>query len=126
RRREGGARRLPVLRGRRPRRGDRSRGPRPRRPSRRRGRGSPCQGGLLILEDVFRDEWGRVLAALYGFLGDFDLAEEAAQEAFAAAAERWPREGEPDHPRAWLVTTARNRAIDRIRRDRTLAAKTRL
>jgi RNA polymerase sigma-70 factor, ECF subfamily len=67
-----------------------------------------------------------VLAALIGFLGDFDLAEEAAQEAFAIAAERWPREGTPDNPRAWLVTTARNRAIDRIRRDRTLAAKTHL
>ena len=78
------------------------------------------------LEQVFRDEWGRVLASLIGFLGDFDLAEEAAQEAFAIAAERWPREGRPDNPRAWLVTTARNRAIDRIRRDRTLAAKTRL
>ncbi|TML06241.1 MAG: sigma-70 family RNA polymerase sigma factor [Actinobacteria bacterium] len=79
-----------------------------------------------MLERVFRDEWGRVLAALIGFLGDFDLAEEAAQEAFAAAAERWPRDGTPANPRAWLVTTARNRAIDRIRRDRTLAAKTRL
>jgi RNA polymerase sigma-70 factor, ECF subfamily len=67
-----------------------------------------------------------VLASLIGFLGDFDLAEEAAQEAFAVAAERWPRDGTPDNPRAWLVTTARNRAIDRIRRDRTLAAKTRL
>jgi RNA polymerase sigma-70 factor, ECF subfamily len=78
------------------------------------------------LERVFREEWGRVLAGLIGFLGDFDLAEEAAQEAFAIAAERWPREGEPANPRAWLVTTARNRAIDRIRRDRTLAAKTRL
>jgi RNA polymerase sigma-70 factor, ECF subfamily len=61
-----------------------------------------------------------------GFLGDFDLAEEAAQDAFAAAAERWPREGTPPNPGAWLVITARNRAIDRIRRDRTLAAKTRL
>jgi RNA polymerase sigma-70 factor (ECF subfamily) len=79
-----------------------------------------------VVEQVFRDEWGRVLAALIGFLGDFDLAEEAAQEAFAAAAERWPRDGTPANPRAWLVTTARNRAIDRIRRDRTLAAKTRL
>jgi RNA polymerase sigma-70 factor, ECF subfamily len=79
-----------------------------------------------VLEQVFRDEWGRVLAALIGFLGDFDLAEEAAQEAFAIAAERWPREGAPANPRAWLVTTARNRAIDRIRRDRTLHAKTRL
>jgi RNA polymerase sigma-70 factor (ECF subfamily) len=78
------------------------------------------------LERVFRDEWGRVLAGLIGFLGDFDLAEEAAQEAFAIAAERWPRDGTPANPRAWLVTTARNRAIDRLRRDRTLAAKTRL
>ncbi|MGH3011008.1 MAG: RNA polymerase sigma factor [Gaiellaceae bacterium] len=78
------------------------------------------------LEQVFRDEWGRVLAGLIGFLGDFDLAEEAAQEAFTVAAERWPRDGAPARPRAWLVTTARNRAVDRIRRDRTLAAKTRL
>jgi RNA polymerase sigma-70 factor (ECF subfamily) len=78
------------------------------------------------LDRVFRDEWGRVLAALIGFLGDFDLAEEAAQEAFAIAADRWPREGTPASPRAWLVTTARNRAIDRIRRSRTLAEKTRL
>ena len=80
----------------------------------------------MPLDQVFRDEWGRVLASLIGFLGDFDLAEEAAQEAFAIAAERWPRDGVPDHPGAWLITTARNRAIDRIRRDRTLAAKTRL
>jgi len=78
------------------------------------------------LEHVFRDEWGRVLAALISFLGDFEVAEEATQEAFAVAAERWPRDGTPANPRAWLVTTARNRAIDRIRRDRTLAAKTRL
>ena len=80
----------------------------------------------MPLEQVFRDEWGRVLASLISFLGDFDLAEEAAQEAFAIAAARWPGEGTPANPRAWLVTTARNRAIDRIRRDRALAAKTRL
>jgi RNA polymerase sigma-70 factor (ECF subfamily) len=67
-----------------------------------------------------------VLAALIGFLGDFDLAEEATQEAFAIAAERWPRDGVPDNPGAWLTTTARNRAINRVRRDRTLAVKTRL
>jgi RNA polymerase sigma-70 factor (ECF subfamily) len=78
---------------------------------------------VVELDRVFRDEWGRVLAALIGFLGDFDLAEEAAQDAFAAAAERWPRDGLPASPRAWLVTTARNRAIDRLRRERTLAAK---
>ncbi len=76
-----------------------------------------------MVEDVFREEWGRVLAALIGFLGDFDLAEEAAQEAFAIAAARWPSDGTPDNPRAWLVTTGRNRAIDRLRRERTLAAK---
>ncbi|MEX0817828.1 MAG: sigma factor, partial [Gaiellales bacterium] len=81
---------------------------------------------VAILEQTFRDQWGRVLAALIGYLGDFDLAEEAAQEAFAIAAERWPRDGVPANPGVWLVTTARNRAIDRIRRDRTLAAKTRL
>ena len=81
---------------------------------------------VAILEQAFRDEWGHVLAALIGFLGDFDLAEEAAQEAFAVAAERWPRDGTPANPRAWLVTTARNRAIDRIRRDRTLAARAHL
>jgi RNA polymerase sigma-70 factor, ECF subfamily len=78
-----------------------------------------------VLEAVFRDEWGRVLASLVGFLGDFDLAEEAAQEAFAIAAERWPREGAPANPGAWLLTAARNRAIDRIRRERTLARKIR-
>ena len=81
---------------------------------------------VAILEQTFRDEWGRVVATLIGLLGDFDLAEEAAQEAFAIAAERWPRDGYPANPRAWLVTTARNRAIDRIRRNQTLAAKTKL
>jgi RNA polymerase sigma-70 factor, ECF subfamily len=81
---------------------------------------------VQVLEQVFREQWGRVLAALIGFLGDFDLAEEAAQEAFAIAAARWPGDGTPASPGAWLITTARNRAINRIRRDRTLAEKTRL
>ena len=63
---------------------------------------------------------------MVGFLGDFDLAEEAVQEAFAVAAERWDRTGVPANPGAWLTITARNRAIDRIRRERTLAEKTRL
>jgi len=67
-----------------------------------------------------------VLAYLIGYLGDFDLAEEAVAEAFAVAAQRWPSGGMPDNPGAWLVTTARNRAIDRLRRDRVLAAKLRL
>ena len=78
------------------------------------------------LDQAFRDHWGSVLASLVGFLGDFDLAEEAAQEAFAVAAERWSRDGWPERPRAWLITTARNRAVDRVRRSRTLAAKTEL
>jgi RNA polymerase sigma-70 factor, ECF subfamily len=76
-----------------------------------------------VLDEVFRDEWGRVLASLVGFLGDVDEAEETAQEAFAIAARRWPTSGVPANPGAWLVTTARNRAIDRIRRERTLADK---
>ena len=78
-----------------------------------------------MLADVFRSEWARVLAALVGFCGDIDVAEDAAQEAFAIAARRWPADGEPDNPRAWLVATGRNRAIDRLRRDRTLADKLR-
>jgi RNA polymerase sigma-70 factor, ECF subfamily len=81
---------------------------------------------VAILEDVFREHWGRVLAAMVGFLGHMDVAEEAAQEAFAIAAERWPWDGEPANPVPWLITTARNRAINRIRRDHTLIAKTRL
>src|SRR5207248_840714 len=83
-------------------------------------------GAGALIEQIFREEWGRVLASLIGFLGDFDLAEEAAQEAFAIAAERWQRDGVPGNPGAWLVVIARNRAIDRIRRERTLAEKTRL
>jgi RNA polymerase sigma-70 factor (ECF subfamily) len=83
-------------------------------------------GEAALNEQLFREQWGRVLAALIGYLGDFDLAEEAAQEAFTIAAERWPPEGQPANPGAWLMTTARNRAIDRIRRNRTLAAKTKL
>lgn len=73
---------------------------------------------------VFREEWGRSVAALARATGDPGLAEEAVQEAFAVAIERWPRLGLPANPGAWIVTTARNRAIDRLRRDRTLAEKT--
>ena len=67
-----------------------------------------------------------MLAILVGILGDIELAEEAAAEAFAVAAERWPRDGEPANPTGWLVTTARNRAIDQLRRRQVLAAKTML
>ncbi len=78
----------------------------------------------MAVDEVFREQWGRVLATLVGLLGDIELAEEAAQEAFAVAAERWPREGEPSNPTGWLIATARNRAIDRIRRRRALTLKT--
>lgn len=67
------------------------------------------------IEGLFRQESGRVLAGLIARLGDFDLAEEAVQEAFAVALDRWPREGIPPQPAAWIATTARNRAIDRLR-----------
>ena len=80
----------------------------------------------MALDAVFREQWGRVLATLTGMLGDIELAEEVAAEAFAIAAERWPREGEPANPIGWLVTTARNRAIDQIRRRQVLEAKTHL
>lgn len=78
-----------------------------------------------LLAETFRRDWGRVVATLIGALGDWDLAEESASEAFAAALPAWRRDGLPDSPRAWLTTTARNRAIDRIRRARTGAAKLR-
>ncbi len=70
------------------------------------------------LDRAFREEWGRVLAILVRALGDFELAEDAAQEAFTIAARTWPRDGVPRSPGAWLVTTARNRAVDRLRRER--------
>jgi len=65
---------------------------------------------------VYRDDWGRIVAALIRLLGDFDLAEESAQEAFAAAVEQWGADGVPEFPRAWIIRTARNKAIDRLRR----------
>ena len=70
----------------------------------------------VALDAIFRNQWGRVLATLVGILGDIELAEDAAAEAFAIAAERWPRDGEPANPTGWLITTARNRAIDQLRR----------
>jgi RNA polymerase sigma-70 factor, ECF subfamily len=83
-------------------------------------------GEAGIVESVFREEWGRCLAILIRVLGDFDLAEDALQDAFAAALDRWPREGRPDNPGAWILTTAKNRAVDQIRRRRTLERKTEL
>jgi RNA polymerase sigma-70 factor (ECF subfamily) len=70
-----------------------------------------------VVEAVYRSEWGRVVATLIGMVGgDFDLAEEAAQEAFAAAIVQWQQTGVPEYPRAWIIATARHKAIDRIRR----------
>jgi RNA polymerase sigma-70 factor (ECF subfamily) len=68
------------------------------------------------VESVYRAEWGRIVATLIRLIGDFDLAEECAQEAFAAAVEQWPAAGVPELPRAWLIQAARNKAIDRLRR----------
>jgi RNA polymerase sigma-70 factor, ECF subfamily len=81
---------------------------------------------VTAVDRVFREEWGRAVSILISVLGDFDLAEDAVQDAFATALERWPADGMPSNPGAWIVTTARNRAIDRIRRDQTLQRKTEL
>src|SRR5438093_10502345 len=75
------------------------------------------------IERTFRDEAGRALATLIRLVGDFDLAEDALQEAFAAALERWPAADPPSNPRAWLVNVGRNKAIDRIRRSIALRGK---
>lgn len=75
---------------------------------------------------VFREEWGRAVATLTRVLGDLQLAEDAVQDAFATAVERWPRDGLPTAPGAWIITTARNRAIDRIRRDQAFVRKAEL
>jgi RNA polymerase sigma-70 factor, ECF subfamily len=75
------------------------------------------------IESVFRAEHGRVVASLIGALGDFDLAEEALQDAFATALERWPRDGIPPNPAAWLTTTAKRKAIDAWRRERQRSQK---
>ncbi len=74
---------------------------------------------------AFRDEWGQVVATLIGVTGDWDLAEECAQDAFAQALDRWARDGVPRKPGAWLTTTARNRALDRLRREKVGAEKLR-
>ena len=78
------------------------------------------------VEQVFREEWGNAVGILTRAIGDLELAEDAVQDAFATALERWPRDGSPRNPAAWIVTTARNRAIDRIRRDRVHRQKTEL
>src|SRR5436190_2978820 len=128
---EGAARRVLRDRGRVARRGARLGGADPVGEARvdRGPPGAPGpggSGGVDELARVFREARGRVLATLVGVLGDLQLAEDALQDAVTAALERWPRDGLPRNPAAWLVAAARNRAIDRIRRDRALARKTEL
>ncbi len=125
---EGVSRRRDPGRGRQPRRrpGRRAGATGDENGRRDRGAADPSKRSSVALDAVFREHWGRVLATLVGILGDIELAEDAAQEAFATAAERWPRDGEPANPVGWLISTARNRAIDRIRRQRVLAEKTKL
>ncbi|GAA0251775.1 RNA polymerase sigma factor [Cryptosporangium japonicum] len=77
------------------------------------------------LDAAYRDEWGQVVATLIGLTQDWDLAEDCAQDAFAAAVATWPRDGVPARPGAWLTTAARNRALDRLRRDAVGTAKLR-
>src|SRR5580692_11030246 len=74
------------------------------------------QDAAAAVEAVYRADWGRIVATLIRLVGDFDLAEECAQEAFTAAVDQWRESGVPDIPRAWIIQTARNKAIDRIRR----------
>src|SRR5205823_2517841 len=73
------------------------------------------------VDSVYRSEWGRFLATLIRLFGDFDIAEEAAQEAFTAAVEQWRSSGIPEFPRAWIIQAARHKAIDRIRRKTRMA-----
>ena len=80
----------------------------------------------MTVEEAFREEWGHAVAILTRVLRDLELAEDAVQDAFATALERWPRDGTPRNPGAWIVTTARNRAIDRIRRERVFREKAEL
>src|SRR5204862_6447263 len=93
-------------------------------------RGEAALGGVTpdveaAVDEAFQQEWGRVVATLIRMTGDWDLAEECAQDAFAVALERWPRDGVPRRPGAWLTTTARNRALDRLRREKVGAEKLR-
>src|SRR5205807_8993453 len=112
-----------------PGRGDRGGAGDPVGEVRRGGRGSPDRRAALrtapadVVDRLFRRESGRAVASLARVFGDIDAAEEAVQEAFAVALERWPAHGVPDNPAAWITTTARNKAIDRLRRERRFEQK---
>jgi RNA polymerase sigma-70 factor (ECF subfamily) len=77
----------------------------------------------VAVEELYRSDWGRIVATLIRLLGDFDLAEDAAQEAFAAAVHHWRENGVPEYPRAWIIQTARHKAIDRVRRQANFDSK---
>jgi RNA polymerase sigma-70 factor (ECF subfamily) len=87
------------------------------------GPGPAGQDTGAAVAEAFRQEWGRVVAAMIGMTGDWDLAEECAQDAFAQALKTWPRDGVPRRPGAWLTTVARHRALDRLRRGATETAR---
>ena len=84
---------------------------------------SPDQTADEAVEVVWRSDWGRILATLIRLIGDFEVAEDAAQEAFTAAVDQWRTSGVPDSPRAWIIQTARHKAIDHIRRRARLEEK---
>src|SRR5262245_15495729 len=94
-----------------------------RQPYRRNYNRAMPQDVASLVDSLYRTEWGRIVAVLIKHFGDFDLAEEYAQEAFTAALTQWTASGVPDLPFAWLIQTARNKAIDRIRRQTVFAEK---
>src|ERR1043166_5021286 len=77
----------------------------------------------VAVDAVYRSDWGRIVATLIRQFGDFELAEDAAQDAFAAAVDQWRTDGIPDSPRAWIIQTAKHKAIDRLRRQTRLQEK---
>ena len=77
----------------------------------------------FTVDALYRNEWGRIVATLIRNFGDFEVAEEAAQEAFTAAVHQWRTEGVPEFPRAWIIQTAKHKAIDRLRRQTRFAEK---
>jgi len=83
----------------------------------------PSLRANAAVDAVYRSDWGRIVATLIRLVGDFDVAEEASQEAFAAAVDQWTSSGVPEFPRAWIIQTARHKAIDRIRRRARLEEK---
>jgi RNA polymerase sigma-70 factor, ECF subfamily len=88
--------------------------------------GAPAEGGIpeeVVIARIFRESSGRAVATLARVFGDLDLAEDAVQEAFAVAIERWPADGLPPNPGGWIVTTARHKALDRLRRESTRSGR---